>query len=295
MMNGRMRKPVNRNSRRRKLPPLDTAAGQESVERARRMLNDRDPPPADGVEVVPYLAWTHILPGFMEARAKALYACRTCEAELGIFRQFAATEDEQQRIEIAALEELRMGRQPVDVLSSISRYSPPEMHAQAVRSIMLKAPQAMRDAGKLQTPSYFIDFAAEMKAAGTAEFSEEAVLTATTAFGRTASFLRFLFPRFWITAGLWMAEMPDVAAWFATRQRLLPCWSSLTLPKESTLREWKSDLRLLSYRGEGRLHFDQRGFPRPSGSLQKAVMRLCDDHPEGELVRESFLRFESKD
>ena len=78
---------------------------------------------------------------------------------------------------------------------------------------------------------------------------------------------RYMFTSMWAAGGLWLADMPAVAAmlegWFGQQ----PKEYGFRAPKSETLRVWKSELKLRSYTDSGRLVFDQDGNAVPDGKL----------------------------
>lgn len=106
------------------------------------------------------------------------------------------------------------GASPTESLNELARYSAPGELRRSERNVLKKAVGAVDDASRLRVATIFLNAAAEIRKEGNLSVAPDVAFATTVAFGRRASLLRFLLPGLWMSAGLWLADTPGIAAFW---------------------------------------------------------------------------------
>ena len=218
--------------RTRSLPGVTSDAGMAQVERARRWVRHVFNIPSQIREPKPDLLWTKNVPGYEAARASAIDAAANIIAETGFAREMAVAAPWHQETVIDRWK-LRMGiGSPNRVISKIVQATPPDQLLKILRELADDLYNAQRSG---PPPPLFEEIARRLEVFSP-QMHEVAGQMAALILGKEMSPLRASLPCLWIECGLWLAEIPDAAAFLETQMEVHPALANITRPTDAALR-----------------------------------------------------------
>ena len=259
----------NGGKRARRLAPLDTEAGKLEVEQTRQhlthLLGERFTRFKAVGHLTTDLLWTGILPGFEEARESAFYAWTTVLSETEFWRLIATAPSDEEREWIFASARLRAGAaKPLEIITELEKAVDPKTPHSRIFNLAREAARDAERSSDVNEP-FFRELAKQ-------ENLPYEDLDPSVTVSRKTSLARKLFVSLWVGSGFWLANPADMLACLDTVKVRDPVFAHLKLRDSSkTVADWINHLKLVSYKGKGRMVFDQNAQPKPDNILIEEV------------------------
>ena len=212
------------------------------------------------------LWWTKMLSGFEEAVVSVANGMRQSMAESQFVRQLAKESTQRGITVLALLEEVRLGiTSPGQAAGKIFTSVPDEKQHEVTKRYQ----RAICEAGRSPQPKGW-NFLKELELRY--KVPENFAADETLVLGRKMSVQRDIFLKFWVGAGYWLAEAQDIADALENFFLSGETTSSFIPPSAESIRVWKSELRLISYPGRGRLRFGEGKDLVPDSNLKNEFL-----------------------